>query len=227
MSGQPAPLSQRPGVRPAVRHPIFARLYALVGPLMDRGGLADRRRELLAGLAGRVIEVGAGSGLNFTHYPPAVTGVLAVEPEPRLRRIAERAAGQVSVPLEVVDAVAERLPAGDGAFDAAVASLVLCTVSDPQRATRELHRVIRPGGELRFLEHVRADGGALRRVQRLLDAAGWPAFSGGCHTSRDTVALITEAGFTLDRISRFRFPEGGVTMPTSPHVLGAASRPAP
>ncbi len=109
-----------------VSHPVFARFYARVSPSMDRGGIADRRRQLLAGLSGRVIEVGAGNGLNFGHYPPEVARVLAVEPEPHLRAIARRAARQASTPVDVVDGVAAQLPADDASFDAAVASLVLC-----------------------------------------------------------------------------------------------------
>jgi ubiquinone/menaquinone biosynthesis C-methylase UbiE len=206
-------------------HPLFARFYAWVSPSMDRGGVVEHRRRLLSGLAGRVIEVGAGNGLNFAHYPPEVTGVLAVEPEPHLRSIARRSAERAPVPVEVVEGVADRLPAPDAAFDAAVASLVLCSVPDPDAALREMRRVIRPGGQLRFLEHVRADTPALARVQRVLDAAVWPTLFGGCHTSRDTAAAIADAGFTIERIERFRFPDGPIPTPTSPNILGSASRP--
>lgn len=208
-----------------VRHPIFARVYAWVSPGMDRGGAAEHRQRLLAGLSGRVIEVGAGNGLNFAHYPPAVSSVVAVEPEAYLRGLAQRAAEEAPVPVEVVDGVAERLPVEDAGFDAGVVSLVLCSVRDQGRALGELYRVIKPGGQLRFYEHVRAETAALGRVQRLLDATVWPAIGGGCHTSRDTAAAIERAGFTIDRLDRLRFPEGGVPMPTSPHILGMATRP--
>ncbi|MPZ88624.1 MAG: methyltransferase domain-containing protein [Nitriliruptorales bacterium] len=210
----------------SVSHPIFARVYARLSPMMDRGGVAEHRQRLLAGLTGRVIEVGAGNGLNFAHYPPEVTSVLAVEPEPHLRQIAQGEAERASVPVEVVDGVAERLPVGDATFDAAVASLMLCSVPDQQVALGELHRVIRPGGELRFLEHVRAETPALERVQRLLDATIWPILGGGCHAGRDTAAAIQAAGFAISRLDRFIFPEGRVPFPTSPHILGVASRPA-
>jgi SAM-dependent methyltransferase len=139
----------------AVRHPVFARVYARVGHLMD-AEIGDHRRRLLAALTGRVLEVGAGNGLNFPHYPATVTGVLAVEPEPYLRRLALAAASQAPVPIRVVDGTAEAMPAPDGAFDAVVASLVLCTVTDPDQAWAETRRVLRPGGRLRFYEHVRA-----------------------------------------------------------------------
>jgi ubiquinone/menaquinone biosynthesis C-methylase UbiE len=208
-----------------VSHPIFARVYGWSSPKQDAGGLAVYRRRLLAGLTGAVIEVGAGNGLNFAYYPPEVTRVLAVEPEPYLRELAEHAARKAPVPVDVIDGDAERLPAGEAAFDAAVASLVLCSVRDPAQALRELRRVVRPGGQLRVFEHVRADTPALGRVQRILDATIWPALCGGCHTHRDTMAAIERAGFTIERLDRFRFPESGLPSPASPLVLALATRP--
>ncbi len=208
-----------------VSHPIFARFYARASAAMERGGIGEHRDRLLAGLAGRVIEVGAGNGLNFTHYPPQVERVLAIEPDPHLRSLAEQAATQAPVPVEVVSGVADRLPAADAAFDAAVVSLVLCSVPDQARALAEVRRVVRGGGQLRFLEHVRADGPRLARLQRLLDATVWPVFGGGCHSGRDTVAAIQAAGFQITSIERFRFPDGRIPFPTAPHVRGAATRP--
>jgi ubiquinone/menaquinone biosynthesis C-methylase UbiE len=209
-----------------VSHPIFARFYARVSPSMDRGGMAGHRDRLLAGLTGEVIEVGAGNGLNFAHYPPQVTRVLAVEPDPHLRRLAEREAGVVDVPVEVTAGVADRLPAGDATFDAAVASLMLCSVPDQRAALAEIRRVLRPGGRLFFLEHVRAETPGLRRAQRILDATVYPFLAGGCHSGRDTVAAITAGGFTIDRLERFRFPETRLPSHTSPHISGTASLPA-
>jgi ubiquinone/menaquinone biosynthesis C-methylase UbiE len=209
----------------AVNRPVFARFWLLVSPGMERGGMAGLRDKLLAGLSGRVIEVGAGNGLNFAHYPPEVTQVVAVEPNPHLRRVAVDAAARAPVPVEVTGGTADRLPAGDAGFDAGVASLVLCSVPDVQAALRELHRVIRPGGELRFLEHVQGSTPTLRRVQRALDATVYPMLSGGCHLSRDTAAEIEKAGFTMGRLDRLRFPDSRVTVPSSPHILGRASRP--
>ena len=128
------------------------------------------------------------------------------------------------MPVRVVDAVAERLPVPDGCVDAVVASLVLCSVHDPALALREALRVLRPGGELRFYEHVAARTPALRRLQRVVDATLWPLLSGGCHTGRDTVAAITAAGFLVEDVEHLVFPPGR-TGPASPHVLGRASRP--
>jgi ubiquinone/menaquinone biosynthesis C-methylase UbiE len=215
------------GVVVALSHPVFARVYARLSVVMDRAGGAVHRHHLVAGLRGRVIEVGAGNGRTFAHYPPGVTDVLAVEPEPRLRAAAMIAARTAPVPVRVVDGVAEALPGGDGTFDAAVAALVLCTVPDQGTALAEVARVLRPGGQLRFFEHVAAERpGALRGVQRLADATVWPRLFGGCHTGRDTVSAITSAGFVVGELHRFRFPPTGPGSPASPHVRGVAVRPA-
>ena len=208
-----------------VSHPIFARFWAWMSPKMDTGGASDHRRRLLAGLTGEVIEVGAGNGLNFAYYPAQVTRVLAVEPEAHLRELAVRSAAKASVRVDVVDGVAERLPASDASADAVVLSLMLCSVPDQAVALREAHRVLRPGGELRFFEHVGAESAGLARVQRALDATVWPTMGGGCHTSRDTAEAIEDAGFVIEELDRFRFPDVRLSMPTSPHILGVARRP--
>lgn len=191
---------------------------------MDSGGLGEHRARLLRGLTGAVVELGCGNGLNFARYPATVARVLAVEPDPYLRRLAEHAAALAPVPIDVVDAVAEHIPADDGEFDAAVASLMLCSVPDQHTALREVHRVLRPGGQLRFLEHVRAAGPGFARVQSALDATVWPHVFGGCHTGRDTAAAIDRAGFTLVEVVRFDFPPRGLPLPARPHMIGTATR---
>ena len=192
---------------------------------MERAGYGERRDQLLAGLAGRVIEVGAGNGMNFAHYPPEVTRVVAVEPEPRLRVLAEAEAAKAPVPIEVMEGTADRLPVDDDSFDAAVASLVLCSVPDVPGALAEIRRVLLPGGQLRFFEHVREDTPGLARVQRILGATVWPIFVGGCHPDRDTRAAIEGAGFTIERIDELRIPETRIPAPASPHILGVATAP--
>jgi ubiquinone/menaquinone biosynthesis C-methylase UbiE len=207
-------------------HPVFARVYARLAPAMDRQGAGEHRQRLLAGLAGRVLELGAGDGANFAHYPAEVSGVLAVEPEPYLRSRAIQRAEQAAVPVEVVDGVADRLPAADGSVDAVVLSLVLCSVPDQQTALAEVFRVLRPGGELRFYEHVAARPGTpLAGVQRIADATVWPRLLGGCHVGRDTSTAIERAGFVIKDLERFAFPAGKPS-PASPHILGRAVRPA-
>jgi ubiquinone/menaquinone biosynthesis C-methylase UbiE len=208
-----------------VHHPIFSRVLAR----LSQATVAETqsyRQELLAGLSGCVIEVGAGNGINFAFYPLSVTKVVAVEPEPYLRSLAVQAAGTAPVPVTVTDGVAERLPAEDASFDVGVVSMVLCSVRDPARALSELFRVIRPGGELRFYEHVRANRPGLARLQRAVDALFWPRVFGGCHTSRDTRAAIEEAGFVIESCREFPYKSCFLLAPVEPNILGMARRPS-
>jgi ubiquinone/menaquinone biosynthesis C-methylase UbiE len=203
------------------RHPLFARMYPRLSRTAEQRGAAEHRRLLLAGLEGRVIEVGAGHGLNFPYYPLTVTELVAVEPEPHLRELAQGTAQRAPIPITIVEGAAEELPAGDDQFDAAVASLVLCSVDDPVAALREITRVLRPGGELRFYEHVISTRPGWARVQRALDATIYTPLAGGCHLARDTGAAIRQAGFEMDREERILF-KGSRGAPAIPHILGAA-----
>jgi ubiquinone/menaquinone biosynthesis C-methylase UbiE len=212
-----------PGSGAAVRHPIFARVYERVAQMSERRGGAEHRQKLLADLSGRVIEVGAGSGANFAHYPSTVSEVVAVEPEGYLRERAQRAATTAPVSITVADGGADQLPGEPGSFDAGVAALVLCTVPDQQRALAELFRVIRPGGELRFYEHVVAHPKWESRFQRLADATFWPHVAGGCHLARDTASGIEQAGFVIETCARFAFSPAPF-LPPDPHILGVARR---
>ncbi|MFG1627172.1 class I SAM-dependent methyltransferase [Kribbella sp. NPDC049227] len=205
-------------------HPVFARIYARVRPGLDEHGVAGHRKRLLDGLAGEIVEIGAGDGGNFAHYPAEVTRVIAVEPEPYLRSKAERQAALAKVRVEVVTGTAERLPLADGSVDAVVTSLVLCSVPDQEVALAEAFRALRPGGELRFYEHVAAAPGRMETVQKVLDATIYPRVSGGCHLHRDTAAAIATAGFTITELDHFKFPPTG-SNPAAPHILGRAVRP--
>jgi ubiquinone/menaquinone biosynthesis C-methylase UbiE len=207
-----------------VHHPIFARFFDRLSSVMEPE-LGPQRDKLLAGLSGRVVEIGAGNGANFAHYPQTVTEVVALEPEPFLRAKAEESARRAPVPVQVRDAVADELPLESASVDAAVASLVLCTVPDPSRALAELRRVLKPGGELRFMEHVRADHALKARVQQTLDRSRiWPLIGGGCHCSRATVATIESAGYTVDEVESLAL--GPSWFVTNPHVVGRAHAPA-
>ncbi|NLU73445.1 methyltransferase domain-containing protein [Streptomyces sp. HNM0575] len=224
----PVPAANPAHGRP-VRHPVFARFYERLSEAADvQSGVRAHRGELLAGLGGRVIEVGAGNGLNFARYPAEVSRVTAVEPEPRLRASAVRAAraAAVRVPVSVVAGRAEALPVGDATCDAAVCSLVLCSLPDVQKALTEVLRVLRPGGELRFYEHGRAqERPGMVRFQRALDATVGPFLFGGCHSGRDPVGEIGAAGFTDISFRRVVVPQDGPVFPASFHVLGGARRP--
>jgi ubiquinone/menaquinone biosynthesis C-methylase UbiE len=226
-------MSEHRGVRPlevssptgATRgHPIFARVYEKVAEMGERRGASEHRQRLLAGLSGRVVEVGAGSGANFAHYPTTVSEVVAVEPERYLRERAQLEAARAPVSVTVADGGADQLPGEDGAFEAGVAALVLCTVPDQQRALAELFRVIRPAGELRFYEHVIGETPGQARLQRFADATFWPHLAGGCHMARDTEGAIKRAGFRIETCERFQFSPAAF-LPPDAHILGTARRP--
>jgi ubiquinone/menaquinone biosynthesis C-methylase UbiE len=207
-----------------IERPRFARMYLKSANRMERRGATEHRRRLLAGLGGRVLELGAGSGLNFAHYPTAVTEVIAIEPEPTLRAAAEKAAATAPVAVTVRAGIADALPLGDGEADAAVASLVLCSVHDQASALAELHRVVRPDGELRFYEHVIAHCQPKRAILQFADRSGlWPKIAGGCHPARYTGAAIVAAGFKIEQCERFGFKASALE-PSVPHILGVARR---
>lgn len=174
---------------------LWARVFALVyDPFVagaERRGLGKARAQLLGDLSGRVLEIGAGTGLNAARYGPAAD-VVYTEPDPHMARRLRRRG------VEVVEAGAEKLPFPDASFDAVVSTLVLCTVPDVPAALAEVRRVLKPGGRLVFLEHVRAEPGTrLEQWQNRLHGP-WHAFACGCHCNRDLLASIEAAGFQAD-----------------------------
>src|SRR5436190_20006203 len=204
-----------------VHHPVFARFMSGLARLEERAGGDKAWRELLDGVGGRVVDVGPGNGVAFVHYPSTVTEVLAVEPEEYMREQATEAAASAPVPVRVVDGLADSIPAENASFDAAVTGRVLCSVPDQAAALAEIRRVLRPGGELRFFEHVVAKKTPLAGVQRAADRIFWTRAMGGCHTSRDTVRAIEQAGFAIERCRRFSQPPA---MFAAPFVIGTARR---
>ncbi len=211
--------------RDPVRHPLFANvLYPRFRKAAQEHGEDRYRSELLEGLRGRVLELGCGDGAHFRLYPESVTELVAVEPEENLLARAERAAAEARCPVRILPGFAEDLPADDGEFDAAVAALVLCSVGDQQAALAELMRVISPGGELRFFEHVRADARLHASAQVAVQPV-WSRLGGGCHLARDTEGAIRDAGFEVERCEHFTFAPGFLQKLGGPHILGVARRP--
>jgi SAM-dependent methyltransferase len=209
----PPASTRRIALRP---HRWFAALYDVMGGPIERGPLGRRRAALIRPLSGQVLDLGAGSGANFPLYSPSAH-VVAVEPDPyMLRRALRRRALTSSGRLDLCQAVGEALPFRDTSFDAVVATLVLCTVADPEQTLHEVRRVLRPGGHLYFLEHVRADG-LLGRVQDAIRPL-WSYFGGGCVVNRRTEATLRRVGFTVERLTRAR-------MGLLPVIVGVA-RPA-
>jgi ubiquinone/menaquinone biosynthesis C-methylase UbiE len=208
-----------------ISNPFFVRFYRRNRRSAVKRGENEHRKRALTGLTGVVIELGAGDGANFALYPDTVTEVIAVEPEPRFRAQAADVARAAAVPVRVEPGTAEELPVEDASVDAVVASLVLCTVPDQKAALAEARRVLKPGGELRFYEHVHANGQPLRGFLELADRSRlWPTVAGGCHPTRDTLAAIRAAGFTIERCERFGFSPSPI-IPTIPHILGIARKP--
>jgi ubiquinone/menaquinone biosynthesis C-methylase UbiE len=207
----------------AFQHPRFARLYERISAESERRGTADHRDRALAGLSGRVLEVGAGNGMNFRHYPDTVTEVVAVEPEDTLRSLAESAADSAPVPVTVVAGHGDALPFEEASFDAAVVSLVLCSVPDPGHFLAEVRRVLKPGGQLRFFEHVRSSRAPLGVFQDVITPV-WSAIGGGCHLNRDSLTAIKAAGFKIDESDRFTYAPLKFVPPHA-HILGRAHKP--
>ncbi|GAA0491456.1 class I SAM-dependent methyltransferase [Streptomyces olivaceiscleroticus] len=209
-----------------VRHPLFARIYPKINAFAEAHGALEHRQELLAGATGQIMEVGAGTGANFPHYPEQVDQVIAVEPEPRLRQLAEQAAAKAPVPVEIRAGRAEDLPLPDASVDGAVLSLVLCSLPDVRRALSEVARVLRPGGALYFYEHVRSGSPRFARKQRLLNPV-WSLLAGGCQLTRDSQQAIVDAGFAIERVRHFDFLVNGRTTPSSPCIIGVARKTGP
>ena len=195
--------------------PIFTRWYELLSRAEDP--MIRRFRDETAGRArGRVLELGAGNGLNFSRYRDVE--VVALEPEEGMLRKARSRAAEAPVPVRLVRGVAERLPFADGTFDTVVLSLVMCSVPDPRSAAAEVRRVLAEGGEVRFFEHVRSPAPRAARRQDLV-VPFYSRFSGGCHVNRDTLGTLRNAGF------RVRYRRLAYGPRHAPHVIGVASRP--
>jgi ubiquinone/menaquinone biosynthesis C-methylase UbiE len=200
-------------------HPIFAVFYRWCGALGDRGESAARRRRLLADTEGVVVEIGAGTGLNFPHYPAGLA-VAATEPDPHMLKAARKAARRAKAKVTVLQAAAEALPLPSRSADVVVSTLVLCSVPDQAAALAEVSRVLKPGGRLLLLEHVRASDPALARKQDRRERTQ-VRFAGGCHPNRDTLRAVVAAGFDARAVQDVTLPGMRITRPG---IAGAARK---
>jgi ubiquinone/menaquinone biosynthesis C-methylase UbiE len=183
----------------------FAAIYDRSLKAVEEGGLREMRQEVLSRAEGRTIDLGAGTGVNFDLFPAAVSELVMVEPgEHMIKQLRAKVGDRAG--LEIVQASAQELPFADDSFDTAVFTLVLCTVPDPAAALRETARVLKPGGKLLFIEHVRAEGTGLARWQDRVEKP-WRFFADGCHCNRDTVATIEASPMRLDQVEQGALPK--------------------
>ena len=206
-------------------NPFFARLWTFLSN-RETEEIQRLRTENLAGLSGRVLEVGAGTGTNFAYYPATVSEVVAVEPERRLAPLARQAAEKAPVPVTVTTGTVESFleDSRREPFDAVVCSLVLCSIEDPETVLRQLFSLTRPGGELRYLEHV-GSAGFRGRLQKIADATVWPRLMGNCHTHRDTEASIVNAGFAVTSTRNEPALPAWFPTPVAEYTIGRALSP--
>ncbi|HWJ42724.1 MAG TPA: class I SAM-dependent methyltransferase [Solirubrobacterales bacterium] len=201
----------------------FSALYDRCFKAAEEAGLRDMRREVLAGARGRVLELGAGTGLNLELYPPEVSDLTLVEPDPHMVRQLRRRVVEMESAAQVVEAPGERLPFEDRSFDTVVVTLVLCTVPDQKGTLKEIKRVLGPEGRFLFLEHVRSTDPGLARWQDRLEKP-WRFLGDGCHCNRDTEAAIRAAGFALDEVEHPQLPKAPPIV--RPMARGTARLPA-
>jgi ubiquinone/menaquinone biosynthesis C-methylase UbiE len=189
----------------------------------EEAGLREMRRELLAQARGRVLELGAGTGLNLEHYPKGIESLTLVEPDPHMTKQLREKLVQSgrAAEISVVEAPGEKLPFPDSSFDTVAVTLVLCTVPDPAATLEEINRVLAPDGQLLFLEHVRAEDPGLARWQDRLERP-WRFLGDGCHCNRDTASAISAAGFSIGAIGRSSLPKAPSIV--RPLVIGSAAR---
>jgi ubiquinone/menaquinone biosynthesis C-methylase UbiE len=203
---------------------LFSRFYAAMYDLFngpaERAGLRQERHDLLAQATGATIEIGAGTGLNLPHYPPPVTRLALIEPDPHMTRRLRSRAARLGRDAEIIDATADQLPFPDASFDTAVVTFTLCSVPDEQAALSEITRVLAPGGRLLFLEHVRsADAGIAARQDKM----PFPYRLIGCHPNRDTLQEIKASPLTVESVRSGELPKAPKI--ERPMIVGAARRP--
>jgi ubiquinone/menaquinone biosynthesis C-methylase UbiE len=198
---------------------LFAAIYDTANKGSEAAGLREERRQLLAGAHGATIEVGAGTGLNVAHYPETVTMLVLAEPDQHMRRRLRQRVDALGRRAELVDAPAEHLPFPDATFDTAVVTLVLCSVPNQEVALTEIARVLKPGGRLLFLEHVRSDDPKVARSQDRIR----PLYNlVGCNPNRSTLAAIAASSLTIDSVKHGEVPKAPKV--ERPLIVGTARR---
>ena len=202
---------------------LFAAMYDRAFEATEEAGLRELRRAALAEASGRTIDLGAGTGANLGLYPNAVTELVLTEPDPHMLKQLRAKVGEKGVAAEVTDASAENLPFAESSFDTAIFTLVLCTVPNPDRALAEVARVLKPGGKLLFLEHVRSKDTGLARWQDRVEKP-WRFLADGCHCNRDTVASIEASPLAVEQVESDRLPKAPPVV--RPLVRGSAVLPA-
>jgi ubiquinone/menaquinone biosynthesis C-methylase UbiE len=203
----------------SLRRSFFAWTYDRQLAKVEQAGLQAIREAALAGASGRVLEVGAGTGANLPHYGPAVERLTLTEPEPAMLRRLERRVREEAPETAVVKAPAEDLPFDDDSFDVAISTLVLCGVDNQPRALSELRRVLRPGGRLIFIEHVRSEEPGLARWQDRLN--GFNRLVACCDCNRRTLDAINAAGFDVTEVEHTSLEK--VPPFVRPLIVGAAT----
>jgi ubiquinone/menaquinone biosynthesis C-methylase UbiE len=203
-----------------LRSRVFAATYDRFSAGSEKAGLSDLRRRVVGGATGRVLEVGGGTGANLPHYGSGVESLTITEPEPPMLSRLRRRLSEEGSEADVVQAPAEHLPFGDGSFDTVVSTLVLCGVEDQSRALREARRVLKPGGRLLFIEHVRSEEPRLSRWQDRLN--GLNRFVTCCDCNRDTLAAIEAEGFKVAELERTELPKAPPFV--RPLIVGTATR---
>jgi ubiquinone/menaquinone biosynthesis C-methylase UbiE len=198
---------------------LYAAMYDLLNGPAERAGLRGQRHDLLAQATGATIEIGAGTGLNLPHYPPAITRLALIEPDPHMSRRLRRRAARLGRDAEILGATADQLPFPDASFDTAVVTFTLCSVPDEQAALREITRVLAPGGRLLFFEHVRsADPGIAAQQDKL----PFPYPLIGCHPNRDTLREIRASALTVESVRAGELPKAPKI--ERPMIVGTARR---
>jgi ubiquinone/menaquinone biosynthesis C-methylase UbiE len=202
-------------------HRIFAAVYNMLFAGLEKAGLADKRRALLAGARGATLELGAGTGHNLEHYPAAVARLVLTEPDPHMaKRLRAQVAESDRINVEVVEAGAESLPFGPDEFDTVVATLVLCTVPDPGAVLSEVARVLKPDGRLLFMEHVRAHSPRRARWQDRLNPVQNRLF-GGCNLNRPTAETIRSSPLQVEELRDDSMPRTAGPL-VEPMIVGSA-----